>query len=155
MHHIFYTPFTPAEMNEQDANGDWLITDAQLRTQPFFDHGPSSIHGIYNASVGSGTSGSLAAETHHAFIMARMIPASTNSAGHEAVDILDVVGGEDRNFDLNEQGSGAPLRNGFPEARFRDGEYLWFHSDIKDVAYPYIYPTFDRIVELGGLNHEN
>lgn len=77
--------------------------------------------------------------------MARMIPASTNSAGHETVAALNPPVGPNRNFDLNEQGASASLRNGFPNEREVDGVYPWQHIDIKNVAYPYIYPTADRI----------
>lgn len=29
--------------------------------------------------------------------------------------------------------------------------YAWLHSDMKDMAYFYVYKLFDQIVEKGGL----
>jgi len=45
------------------------------------------------------------------------------------------------------------LQNGWPQERLGDQDKLdrWFHSDIKNIAYPYVYRVFEEFVTQGGL----
>ena len=138
---------SPGEMNAKDGNGDWIITNSNLRSTPFFDHGPNSISAIYEP----GAAGSEAAEEHHTTIMARMIPASSNAVGHEGVGMETPVAIE--NVDMNDPnpGFGPYLRSNehWPQGR---NTMDWKHSDVREVAYVFIRQLFDYIVETGNLS---
>jgi hypothetical protein len=55
--------------------------------------------------------------------------------------------GETRNADMN------GMKNGWPAVRQSDDRLKnrWLHSDIKDVAYPFVYQVFDDVVQKGSL----
>jgi len=43
---------------------------------------------------------------------------------------------------------------GWPKERTsRNGEYAsdWLHSDFKDIALPYVYPMYEKMLEIGQL----
>jgi hypothetical protein len=83
--------------------------------------------------------GSDIVEAHRNQLLAEMFPARTLPAG--ANNILKL---EDRNFDMP-----ALYVNGWPAERgaIRD----WLHSDLKVVAYPYIFELFEKWTTLGAL----
>lgn len=79
--------------------------------------------------------------------LAQGIPALTPAAGR-------IVFGEDLGFermiDMNDtEVTGVPRPNRWPTGRTY-GE-SWCHSDIKDVAYFYVFKFYEKIIEKGGL----
>lgn len=51
---------------------------------------------------------------------------------------------EDHNFNMQ------TMQNGWPAERGLKAD--WKHSDIKDIAYLYVYKLFNELVGKGGLN---
>jgi len=41
--------------------------------------------------------------------------------------------------------------NGWPASRQTLWGQSWLHSDIRDVALPYVYPVFAQMLDLGGF----
>ena len=144
--------FTPEEMNEQDTNGDWVITDAQLRETPFFRHfrpdqNTFEQH-IYDgtallAPLGDGTASAMANLPFTQYkLLAEAIPAQSFAVGANEIPQLNILAGQNRNFDM--QG----MQSGWPEERPNTD---WEHSDLKNVAYQYVYQLFDELVAKGDL----
>ncbi len=72
-----------------------------------------------------------------------MIPAGTNASGREEIPVF----GETFNTNMQNLQS-----HGWPQERNQvDGIYPWLHSDINDVAYPYVQDVFNLMVNEGGL----
>ena len=73
--------------------------------------------------------------------LAKYVPAISSAVGHRSVLDDDI-----ENFDMN-----SPLfRNGWGRSNSPLGS-AWLHSDIKNMAYFYIYTVFNGIAEEGGL----
>ncbi len=75
------------------------------------------------------------------FALAEYVPAVSSPVGGNSTAPAQV-----ENHDLN----GSPYRSGWGR---NDGVYLenWFHSDMKDVAYFYVYKFYDKVIEKGNL----
>jgi hypothetical protein len=63
------------------------------------------------------------------------IPAESFAAG------ANETGGVENNYNMQ-----IDTPNGWPREDFE-----WLHSDIKNMAYYYIYPAFDKILQKGNL----
>ena len=85
------------------------------------------------------------AREHRHFLLASFVPALTLPVGANPVPGLDDIGGG--NFDM--QG----FQNGWPQERLNSKlEARWLHSDLRRVAYPYVYylnlaPIFRNLIE--------
>jgi len=110
-----------------------------LKTTPFFFMGDSRM----DALVGSG--GSSEAQQNQSKYLAEMVPALSYASGANQIVKLTADSGEQRNFNMPDI-----YQNGWPSVRM--GDLSWLHSDIKTIAYPYIYQFYDKMVELGELN---
>ena len=75
------------------------------------------------------------------FALAEYVPAVSSPVGGNSTAPAQV-----ENHDLN----GSPYRSGWGR---NDGVYLenWFHSDMKDMAYFYVYPLYDELKTKGSL----
>jgi len=82
--------------------------------------------------------GQQAATEHRSRLLAQAVPAITNPAGGSSFRAEMEID----QFDMNAN------RNGWPGGGDHE---TWFHSDIKNVAYQYIYPTYRELVRSGGL----
>ncbi len=114
----------------------------RLKSIPVFDTGfdpvtgqvdqdaPSDIQNLYGANGGAYAS----PERNRNRLLAEMIPARSTAAGSNPIAGIP-------SFDMNAN------KNGWP----RDDQ-MWRHSDIREVAYCFTYKTFEKIVNLGGLN---
>lgn len=110
-----------------------------LRIMPFFLPGPSSRDDLYTTLHGS-----QYAYDNHAELIGGMIPALTYAAGANQIQLLDVLSGEVRNFNMNSlqyQAESWPRR-----------ELEWLHSDIVNVSLQYIYKLFNEFVAIGSLD---
>ncbi len=116
-----------------------LLDDTVLMTKPFFKKGPHS------ELYASGAVGSQYAEKNVKWLLANAMPALTLPAGGNKT----VKFGLENNFDMQLR-----FRNGDHWPATRGNLQNWRHGDLKDVAYPYVYPLFDKFVTLGGLKND-
>jgi hypothetical protein len=107
----------------------------ELKTKPFFFKGVSEADEVFT------TNGSAYAQANRNKLLAEMVPALSDAAGANAVNGL----GANNNFNMP-----SLYKNGWPSSRNQAGR--WLHSDLKTIGYPYIYPMYDEIVELGELD---
>ena len=70
-------------------------------------------------------------------------PARTLPIGANRLDIIEPPTGPTHNVEMN------VLETGWPASRGQD--FLWRHSDIRDVAYVYVHRAYDQLVTLGNL----
>jgi hypothetical protein len=71
------------------------------------------------------------------------------AAAANPIDVLDEtnIGNKNRNYNMEDmRGSSDPP---WPDERLADWDKRWLHSDIKNVALPYVYHTFDEMLKLG------
>jgi len=126
------------------------IKTSQLRAAPFFRTGvsgldvalgrPSRLSRLYENT----SRASEFAAANRDKLLADMIPARTLPLGGHPVKNTQIF---PNGFQFDMQKT---FKNeGQWPARKRPE---WLHSDVKAVAYPYIWPLFDRIVKEGGLN---
>jgi hypothetical protein len=138
------------------------LTDEELsevlRSMPFFRRFQSAdadYFSLYKADdlyqpLGSGSLGTSQEEKYltRAKILAEAIPSLSFAAGRNPIPDFDILSGEIRNFNMS-----SDFKNGnqWPSDRETSD---WWHSDFKDVSYQYVFPLFNKFVELGGLNAE-
>jgi hypothetical protein len=146
----FRTP-TPTEASE--------ITPTNLKTFTVFDPGftlsvfPNSDVPFAELRLGAPTwiesltgnseaIASLVAEENREQLLADIFPARTLPVGGNPIATF-----AGRNLDMQ-----LLFHVGWPSSRIANNEAIeWRHSDIRLVAYTYIYPLFDSFVELGAL----
>jgi len=122
----------PVYTNAAGANA---ASTNDLRTNPAFKHTPGWLVGTNALSQGQIN-----------FMLGMGIPALTPSTGRTSLSPFST-----RQFDVNDQGSlfqanyATWPNRGDPDFR------AWLHNDMKDVAYFFTYPLFDKIVTVGGL----
>jgi len=119
-------------------------TDAELRKVPFFRH-------FLEADL-MGSDDNLASlragESHVQYdVLARGLPALSYAAAANEMPILELV---DRNFDMEEEGRVGGV---WPTEGHQDLTTVgrWLHSDLKNVALPYVWPTYEAMIQRGVL----
>ena len=120
------------------------ISDSALRAAPFFR--------AFNDGNLTGTQGSSEATNSEvrAELLGTGIPALSHAAGANSVAVF---GDENvKNFNMSRSGSNPGFEAGWPDGRALQWGTRWLHSDLKNVAYPFTYQLYDKLVELGGLN---
>ncbi len=123
-------------------------------SNPFFDHGPSQLAFLYDSdstSTDYRVPDAFFTANYNGYnanrLLAEMFPSLTYAAGRNSVKAIDDLA-SGRQFDLN---SATFKPNGWPDSR-RDNDFPnWHHGDLREVAYLYIYPVFDKILTVGGL----
>jgi hypothetical protein len=123
-----YGGWTPAQAAQ--------LSDEQLRQRPFFDLS-------YDPDL-YGANGSPYAQANGNRLLSDAFPARTLPVGANEVARLSPQGQPSRNFDMNTE-----YKNGWPFDRPSDNR--WLHSDVRQVAYMFIYRLFDSFVTLGEL----
>ena len=80
----------------------------------------------------------------------------TQSLGKHVPALSSPVGGNTigklvNNIDKNDSDDGVPRPNGW--GRTVDSYYRlnWLHSDMKDVAFFYVYKLYEQLVQKGGM----
>lgn len=139
-----------------------FFLDSDLQAEPFFRPGRAKkeitswskqpdnswqkttdrLGALYAPATGS----AVAARQRDA-LLARMIPALSLPAGSRPVTKFDRPA-EQRNIDMN---SPAIRGSGEPWPTNRNGDKRWWHSDLRQVAYPYVSGLYGKIVEFGNL----
>ena len=111
-----------------------MVTDGSIVTNAVFNRGVSA---MFSPTISN---------YDKADILAFHIPAISSPAGKVAT-----LPGENTSFDMNAEGRandwGRPDDPDLPEG----GEMPWLHSDIKNMAYYYVYPAFANIIEKGEM----
>jgi hypothetical protein len=115
------------------------IHPQELAATPFFNKGQESA--LY------GPQGSEYARTHRTRLLAEMIPARSLPAGANNLNLLDDKAKNVLNPDMN-----TSFKDGWPNSRGDDG--AWRHSDITDVAFPYVFRAYRSFVSNGSLSSE-
>lgn len=156
----------PVDMSPEDAiAAEPYLLNVDLQAEPFFRPGgywtrvgtwkydpntkinswiTAPLRQLYGQSTGSAF-----ASLHRDTLLARMIPAMSPPAGRIPVPRLTTDAGEERNFDMSsstirgnlEQWPSPPLRN----------DKKWRHSDLREIAYPYVNGLYKRISVVGNL----
>ncbi len=157
----------PVDMTPEDAiAAEPYFLDIDLQAEPFFRPGgywtrvgswkydPLAkinywINGPLRQLYAQST-GSAFASVHRDTLLARMIPAMSPAAGRIPVPRLTTDAGEERNFDMH--GNDIRPRSGpnppWPLSRPTPN---WWHSDLREVAYPYVRRLYERMVDKGSL----
>ncbi|MEI8340804.1 MAG: thrombospondin type 3 repeat-containing protein [Verrucomicrobiota bacterium] len=154
---------TPRKPTPQEAAN---LTDQELQTHPVFDPG-FDIYWVYRPpspqepggflgwektnhegspswirDLTIGSNGSQTAQQNRNLLLSEMFPARSVAVGGNPIPSFG-----DRNFDMQ-----SSMHHGWPASRTSGGEPVaWWHGDVKDVSYTYVFPLFDKWVELGGL----
>jgi len=96
------------------------------------------------------TAGSAFAFRHRDALLVRMIPAMSPAAGLIPVPRLKPQGDpEEHNFDMSSPVIRGPAES-WPLPPVRN-DNKWRHSDLREVAYPYVRGLYDMIAEKGNL----
>ena len=113
-----------------------LIENGSIVSNPVFNRGVSAMFSP------------VMTDYEIADILAFHIPAVSSAAGK--VPILESYIGEDIDLNASQQRTNEWGRS--CSQRISKGEIMpWLHSDIKNMAYFYINPVFDKILEKGNL----
>ena len=119
-----------------DANA--IVADGSIVTNAVFDRGMSA---MFSPTI---------SDYDKADILAFHIPAVSSPAGK-----VSTLVGENSSFDMNVEGRANDWgRAGIlvtDENGQQHTETPWLHSDIKNMAYYYVYPAFTNIVEKGAM----
>ena len=118
-----------------DANA--MVADGSIVTNAVFDRGVSA---MFSSTI---------SDYDIADILAFHIPAVSSPAGKVVLRTAQ-PGQEVKDLNLNESTFRA---NGWGRIDQEDPNIFmpWLHSDIKNMAYYYVYPAFTNIVEKGGM----
>jgi Concanavalin A-like lectin/glucanases superfamily len=122
-----------------------VLPPAQLQTNAFFDLTSPSF-GTADLAL-YGDLGNVYAYENRNRILSDAIPALSLPLGANYDTNLDLEFGGTRNFDMQ-----TLYENGWPPGRLETAEgNNWHHSDFHEVAYPFTYHLFDKMVTLGNL----
>jgi hypothetical protein len=111
------------------------ITLGQLKTKPFFRVEPP-----LSDVLGATTLETLPEEARMK-LLADCIPALTLPAGGPGGKNLS----SDETFPLENTVDMQNLQNDWPNVRKNNNDLYWKHSDLEDVAYPFVKDLFDRL----------
>lgn len=115
-----------------------LLTPEQLKQKPFFKIRTADINLL------DPVSGSQFALDNRDRLLAEAIPARTGAAGR------NVVSSFPNNTDMQVKFIKTVGSIVWPRKSIQFNN-IWLHSDIREMAYPYIYSLFDHFVLKGGF----
>lgn len=119
-----------------------------ILSRPFFRPGGAELEDLYVPTDTNQTDvGSQYATDHLHFLLAGFIPSRTLPVGANHVQRITDVGGG--NFNMQTPA----FQNGWPQERLNSqwGD-RWLHSDMRAIAYLYVYKLYGTFIELGGLD---
>jgi hypothetical protein len=132
-------PFTPERASQQ-------ISDEQLKTKPF--HLEFLHAGLYDPARGSGTAGETLKRLE---LLATGIPAMSYAVAVNPLDVFEVT---ELNPVLKNFNMAASLKSDgvWPTHKYQNNREDWLHGDFKDVAFQYLHPMYQKMIDLGKLN---
>ncbi|HEY5893494.1 MAG TPA: hypothetical protein VIT91_09705 [Chthoniobacterales bacterium] len=132
---VFDDPVNGGNPHFPEPDETWQLTNPKLRGMPFFDDNyPTDLYG---------SDGSSYATQNRNTLLSEMIPALSLAVGGNPVSGYSLQ----NNIDMQDQ-----MHLGWPAGRTsNDDPVAWWHGDLKDVSYTYVFLLFDKWVELGGL----
>lgn len=82
-------------------------------------------------------------------LLATAIPSRSYAAAANEITAFNPPGQPSRNFNM----ASPTMRDGWPSGiDGGDGGVRWRHSDFKEIAFRYVYPIYDKMIEIGELN---
>ena len=123
------TNYTPAAVAA-------MVADGSITNNPVFNRGFSPMFDC-NASLDD-----------QWLALAKYVPAVSSPVGGRAV-VRNV--GENVNMNLDAAIGGVPRPNGWGRNAEQDGSQPWLHSDMKDVAFFYVYKLYEQLITKGNL----
>ena len=116
------------------------ITSGMLKEAPFFDK--TVPDGVPADLYGANKVVDLATGMSRDKLLSKAIPALTLPAGGWKGEDISIMDKYSRNtVDMNTN------KNGWPSTRTGDNDYRWRHSDIREIAYPFVYMIFNRLAQ--------
>lgn len=117
------------------------ITSGMLKEAPFFDK--TVPDGVPADLYGANKVVDLATGMSRDKLLSKAIPALTlPTGGWMGGDMIkENFIPEKRLVDMNKN------KNGWPSARTGDNDYRWRHSDIREIAYPFVYMIFNKLAQ--------
>jgi hypothetical protein len=126
-----------------DVNQANALSVAQLLERPFFgSFDDPDLHGPLGSDLLLDGNASLKDSAVFHQLLADAIPSLSHPVGSNPVE-NNTFGG---NEDLHSKKTGTFQMEGWPREQNE-----WRHSDIKNIAYPYLYEAFENLVETGDL----
>ena len=132
----------------QGENNPLPTSDDEIAIHPVFDPGGSELAALY-APIGSDQSqaASQFATDHLNFLLAGFVPSRTLPMGANNTPILNTPT-DSKNFNMQTP----DFQTGWPVGRLdSDMQNRWLHSDLRAVAFMYVYKLYKQFVELEGL----
>lgn len=134
---------TTAYGNLNEATANSTISDVMIRTKPFFKKTVPA--GVPTTLFDEVFSTDLKQNFGRDRLLAKALPALTTPVG--GLKGGDVITNgfikETRMNNMNDSSN----KNDWPDIRKNDGDLDWKHSDIKNVAYPFVYKIFNMITQ--------
>jgi hypothetical protein len=126
-----------------------MISDADLTTKPF--HRPLLYPDLYVPLRGSTTAGIV---SNRYKLLATGIPATSYAIAVNSLDQLDlrILNGPSRNFNLPRDFKSPGGRSSWPPHENSMSPGDWMHSDFNEVALHFMYPMFEKMIDLADLN---
>lgn len=120
--------------------------DSLLKINPYFN----KFQEVALFSPDERVASAMAAEPKVRYdLLARGLPALSYAAAANRVQIFNELE-TDRNFDME---ADCRVPDAWPtEGHDGDRRGRWIHSDLKNVALPYVHPMFQKMITRGGLN---
>lgn len=132
-------PFSPLEAYNE-------ISYAHLQMKPF--HREFYYSALHDLEMGSQIAGSQGVRYK---TLATGIPATSYAVAVNQLEILEPpFMNESRN--LNMPSAFKNINAPWPEHEHAENPGDWMHGDFKDVALPYVFPMYEKVIELGTLN---
>ncbi|NLE39010.1 MAG: hypothetical protein GX621_13385, partial [Pirellulaceae bacterium] len=117
-----------------------------ILSRPFFRPGGSELADLYVPTDTNQTDvGSQYATDHLHFLLAGFIPSRTLPMGANRLTTWPTT----RNYNMQHTDVDEGFQNSWPSGRSSTD---WYHSDLREVAYLYVYKLFDKFRDLGGLD---
>ena len=124
--------------------GGHKVSAAEAQNMTSADFRTNTVFNCYPESMNSPTIPRLVIDAH----LAQGIPAMTPATGSVSVD-SKFPKGRRFNLDLRDGDEGILLPNDWPKRKPYSNR--WCHSDLKDVAFFFVFPFYDKAIEKGGL----
>ena len=132
-----------------DAFGeDRLVRYSPAGAQAALANGTVTSKPVFDVSGASELMDSDASEDDVFLALAKHVPALSSPVG--AIRIWNMPG-KDVDMNLDAEGDGIPRPNGWGRAEESLNGLNWLHSDMKDMAYFYVYKLYEEIVLKGDL----